>query len=77
MSHGVEDYINAERISDFFRKIVEIVVTLALALPAIAIVGIVTGDDHHSALVIEDRPVVNLLCVPSLPGDSGVLALNA
>ena len=73
MSHRVEDYIDAERISDFFRKIVEIIVALALALPAIAIIGIVTRDYHYSAFVIEDRAVVNLLCVPPFPRSAAIV----
>ncbi len=49
----VKNDVDAQRIGALFGKNLEIIVVLAFALPAVAVVGVVRGDDHDAALVVE------------------------
>ena len=47
---------------------------LAFAFPAVAVVGVVRGDDHDAALVVENHAMMRLVRVGPLPGDVAALA---
>src|SRR5439155_4500385 len=51
--HQVKNDVNSERIGPFLRKLVEEVILLAFALPAVAIVAVVNRDDHNPAFVVQ------------------------
>src|SRR5690349_6523314 len=55
----IENYIYPERIRDFLGEVFEIIFVFAFALPTVAVVGVVRGDDHHAALVVVDGLVVH------------------
>ena len=50
--HRIENDVDPQRVGNLLRKVVEIVIALALALPAIAVVRVVTRDDHEPSLVV-------------------------
>src|SRR4051812_2055350 len=78
--HGVKDDVDAERVSAFFGEFAEEIGVFLLAFPAIAVVGIMAGDNHDVPFVIEDRADVDLpafFALVCFPGDPGVLAALA
>src|SRR6266568_5439208 len=66
--HRVKDDVDGERVGNFLREMLEVVVVVALPFPAVAIVGVVRGDHHHAALVVEDRAVMHHRRVRTFPG---------
>src|SRR6185503_21362113 len=46
MRHGVKDNVDAERVGNFLRKMLEVVMIVALPFPTVAIVSVVRGDHH-------------------------------
>src|ERR1051326_363358 len=68
MGHRVKDNVDCERVGDFFREMLEVIVIVAFPLPAVAIVGIVRGNHHHAALVVEDGAMVHHGGVRAFPG---------
>src|SRR5690349_18337125 len=61
--HRVEDDVDAERVGFFLRELAEEILELALALPAVAVVGVVADDDAEPAFVVVDAADVALLGV--------------
>src|SRR5687767_6612794 len=77
MGHCVKDNVNPQRIRRFLGELAKIVFIVALALPAVAKIGVVADHDHHAALVIVDGAVMDFLGVRSFPSDSSTLAARA
>src|SRR5262245_35119450 len=75
MSHRVGHDVDAHGIRLLLRERAEVFLALALALPAVAEVGVVADDDHHPLLVVEDPLVMHGLAARAviLPGLAGVL----
>src|ERR1039457_7648042 len=63
MSHQVKNNVDAEGIAALLGKFVEEPIVFALALPTVAVVTIVGGDDHDAALVVEDGADVHLTAI--------------
>jgi hypothetical protein len=59
VGHRVEHDVDAEGIGDALGEVLKIILVLPLALPAVAVVAVVGREDHHPALVVVDRPVVD------------------
>src|SRR5947208_15720173 len=80
MRHEIKNDIDAKRVGPFLRELAEEIRVLALALPAVAIVHVVRGDDHDAALLVEYRAdmhvsallVTALMPRVHLPGDTTV-----
>src|SRR6266700_3260762 len=68
VGHGVKNDVDGERVGDFLREMLEVVVIVALPFPAVAIVGVVRGNHHHAAFVVEDRAVMHHRRVRTFPG---------
>src|SRR5437773_3288154 len=68
VGHGVKDNVDAERVGNFLRELLKVIVVVAFPFPAVAIVGVVRGDHHHAALVVEDRAVMHDRRVRTFPG---------
>src|SRR5882724_2525908 len=77
MCHAIKNDIDPQRISFFLGELAEEIFALTLPLPAIAIIGIVTNHDHHPLFVIEDRAVIRIFGIWSLPSNTRVFTLDA
>src|SRR5687768_6535646 len=58
MRHRVEHDVDPHRVALGLRERLEVPLVLALALPAVAQVRVVTDNAHHPPLLVEDRTVV-------------------
>src|SRR2546423_3287524 len=57
--HCVEDNVDGERIGGLFGEMLEVIMVGAFPFPAVAVVGVVRGEYHDSALIIEDGAVMS------------------
>src|SRR4051812_43056715 len=58
VGHGVKNYVNGQRVSDFLGEMFEVVMIVALPLPSVPVVGIARGKAHDAALVVENHPMM-------------------
>src|ERR1041384_534720 len=58
MGHGVKNDVDGERIRDFLRVVLEVKMIVALPFPAVAVVGVVRGEDNNAAFVVKNRPMI-------------------
>src|SRR4051794_37464534 len=58
MRHRVKHDVDPHRIPLLLRQLPEVPLVLALALPTVAVVGVVADHHHHPPLVVEDRAII-------------------
>src|SRR5689334_3108593 len=80
VGHRVEHDVDPQGIGPFLGELREVIFAIALPLPAVAQVRIVTEHDHDAPFVVEDGPVMRLLrprVMPRFVGDPGELVADA
>src|SRR5882672_5213821 len=54
VGHCVEEDVDSERIGRLFSEMLEVIMVVAFPFPTIAVVGVVGGEHHDPAFIIED-----------------------
>src|SRR4051812_8604411 len=65
--HCIENDVDSQGISLLLREFAEVPGVLPFSFPAVPQIGVMTDDDHHPPLIIEDAFVVNFLGIRSFP----------
>src|SRR5205809_1260818 len=78
--HGVENNVDGQRVGDFLREMLEVIVIVAFPFPPVAVVGVVRGNHHETAFVVENGAVMdssNVAVVVGFPSHASGLARGA
>src|SRR5215467_4007532 len=62
MCHEVKQNIDSERVGSLLREFMEEAIVFAFALPAVAVIAVVGGNDHDPTLIVVNDPDMHVFC---------------